>query len=74
MDRYSVGAYLLECVKDAQLILVATGSEVSLAVETAQSLAKEGIKVRFRIERGRISSQWDKEKRRQERFTRLSPF
>jgi transketolase len=30
----------------AQLILVATGSEVSLCVDSAKTLASEGVKVR----------------------------
>ena len=40
------GAYILKDSKDAQAILIATGSEVSLALEVQKSLAAEGIAVR----------------------------
>ncbi|RCH90724.1 Transketolase [Rhizopus stolonifer] len=40
------GGYVLQDAENAQLILVATGSEVSLAVEAAQQLAAEGIPTR----------------------------
>ncbi len=40
------GAYVLKDVKDPQAILIATGSEVSLAVEVQKALAAEGVAVR----------------------------
>ena len=40
------GAYILKDSKNAQAILIATGSEVSLALEVQKSLAAEGIAVR----------------------------
>jgi transketolase len=42
----SKGAYVLEDAASPQLILLATGSEVSLALGAAKLLAGEGIKVR----------------------------
>jgi pyruvate dehydrogenase complex dehydrogenase (E1) component len=41
------GAYVLRDAKDAALTFIATGSEVSLAVETADALAKEGVVARI---------------------------
>lgn len=41
------GGYLLRDVADPDLTLVANGSEVSLAVEVADKLAKEGIEARI---------------------------
>ena len=40
------GGYVLNDVADAQAILIATGSEVELAVAAASALASEGINVR----------------------------
>jgi transketolase len=40
------GGYVLRDAKDAQAILLATGSEVELAVKAAEALAGEGIAVR----------------------------
>ncbi len=40
------GAYVLRDAADAKAVIVATGSEVSLAVEAAQSLAAKGIAAR----------------------------
>jgi transketolase len=42
----SHGAYVLEDVADPQVVLIATGSEVSLVVEAAKLLAGEGIRAR----------------------------
>jgi transketolase len=42
----SKGAYVLEDVADPQLVLMGTGSEVSVVVEAAKLLAAEGIRVR----------------------------
>ena len=42
----SKGAYVLEDVKDPQVILIGTGSEVWPAVDGARQLAAEGIRVR----------------------------
>ncbi|WP_311481567.1 transketolase [uncultured Anaerococcus sp.] len=40
------GAYIIKDVQKPELILIATGSEVSLALECAEELEKEGKKVR----------------------------
>jgi transketolase len=40
------GAYVLKDAKDAKVILLATGSEVDLAVKAAEALAAEGIGAR----------------------------
>ena len=40
------GAYILKDAKDAKAILIATGSEVSLALEVQKALAGDGIAVR----------------------------
>ena len=40
------GAYVLEDVADPKLILIATGSEVSVALSAAKLLAADGIKTR----------------------------
>ena len=40
------GAYILKDSPNAQVIVIATGSEVSLALEVQEALAKEGIHVR----------------------------
>ena len=46
-DGLSKGAYVISSEqKEAQLIIVATGSEVSLAIEAQQSLLKNGYDVR----------------------------
>jgi transketolase len=46
-DGVARGAYILkEASKSPQLILMATGSEVSLAVESAQALEESGIATR----------------------------
>jgi transketolase len=45
-DNVSKGAYILNDVKDPQVILIATGSEVSLAVESAKLLETNGIRAR----------------------------
>ena len=45
-DNVSKGAYILNDVKDPQVILIATGSEVSLAVESANLLETNGIRAR----------------------------
>ncbi|WP_038495800.1 transketolase [Janthinobacterium agaricidamnosum] len=42
----SRGGYVLQDVADAQVILIATGSEVELAVAAASALASEGIAAR----------------------------
>jgi len=43
----SKGAYILQdCIGDPQVILMGTGSEVELATTAADTLSKEGIKVR----------------------------
>lgn len=40
------GAYVLRDAKDPQVILMGSGSEVHLALEAAETLAKEGIRAR----------------------------
>lgn len=40
------GAYVLKDSENAQVILIASGSEVSLALDSAEALAKEGIAAR----------------------------
>lgn len=40
------GAYVLSDADDAQLVLVATGSEVALALEAQKRLAQDGVKAR----------------------------
>ena len=40
------GAYILKDAPNAQVIVIATGSEVSLALQVQEELAKEGIHVR----------------------------
>lgn len=40
------GAYVIQDVPDATLLLVASGSEVSLALDSAKALAEKGIKAR----------------------------
>ncbi len=40
------GAYVLKDVNNPQVVLMATGSEVAIAVNTADALEKEGIRVR----------------------------
>jgi transketolase len=42
----SKGAYVLQDVENPQLVLIGTGSEVWLAVDTAKLLAAEGIRAR----------------------------
>lgn len=43
----SKGAYAVNEVESPDLIIIATGSELSLAIESATQLEKEGIKVRI---------------------------
>ena len=43
MDR---GAYVLSDDKDFDIVLIATGSEVNLALESAELLRKDGKKIR----------------------------
>ncbi|MBX7212953.1 MAG: transketolase [Thermoflexales bacterium] len=40
------GAYVVQEVEDAQVLLVGTGSEVSLALEAAARLAEQGVRAR----------------------------
>lgn len=42
----SKGAYVISEAKDAKIILIATGSEVNLAIKSQAALAKQGIKAR----------------------------
>jgi transketolase len=45
-SNVSKGAYVLKDAKNPQIILIATGSELSLAVEAALTLESDGISVR----------------------------
>jgi hypothetical protein len=46
VENVSKGAYILKDVQDPHVILIATGSEVSLAIDSAIALESEGIRVR----------------------------
>ncbi|MBY0241050.1 MAG: transketolase [Burkholderiaceae bacterium] len=46
IDNIARGGYVLNDVADAKAILIATGSEVELAIKAASALAAEGIAVR----------------------------
>lgn len=45
-DHVSRGAYALNNISDPDVILIATGSEVSIALEAAEKLAEQNIKAR----------------------------
>ena len=45
-EDFKKGAYVISDIKDFEGILIATGSEVGLAIETQELLLEEGIKVR----------------------------
>lgn len=47
VEKVAFGGYVLECDGNPAVILVATGSEVSLCVEAAKQLRKESIRVRI---------------------------
>jgi transketolase len=64
------GAYILKDLPDPQAILIATGSEVSLAIDAQAALAAEGINVRV------VSApclEWFAEQDKQYRDSVLSP-
>ncbi|KAG9290916.1 hypothetical protein G9A89_011066 [Geosiphon pyriformis] len=46
IEKTLLGGYVLQDVKEAQIILTGTGSEISIAVDASKELAKEGIKAR----------------------------
>ncbi|GAA5971646.1 hypothetical protein JCM11641_000669 [Rhodosporidiobolus odoratus] len=46
IEKANKGGYVLHDVENADLTFVATGSEVSLAVEAAELLSKKGVKAR----------------------------
>lgn len=46
IEKASRGGYVIHDVEDARLILVATGSEVSLAIDAAKDLATQGLPTR----------------------------
>ncbi|KAI7882406.1 transketolase [Lichtheimia hyalospora FSU 10163] len=46
VEAVTKGAYVLQDAENAKVVLVATGSEVSLAVEAAKLLAAEGVPAR----------------------------
>ena len=46
IEKASKGGYIVYDVQDARLILVATGSEVSLAIDSAKKLIEQGIPTR----------------------------
>ncbi len=45
-EDFKKGAYVISDIEDFEGILIATGSEVGLAIDTQELLLKEGIKVR----------------------------
>jgi len=45
-DKVALGAYVLRDAPDAKVIIVATGSEVQLAVKAAEALQAEGVNAR----------------------------
>jgi transketolase len=45
-DGLARGAYVLRDAKDAKVVLIATGSEVALALQASEALEKEGIGAR----------------------------
>lgn len=47
IEKAQKGGYVLQDVESADITLVATGSEVSLAVEAAEVLAKQNLKARI---------------------------
>lgn len=46
IEKASKGGYIVYDVQDARLILVATGSEVSLAIDSAKKLTEQGVPTR----------------------------
>lgn len=44
-EKVAKGAYTIRACENPEIVLLATGSEVSLALETAEVLAKEGVSV-----------------------------
>merc|ERR1711879_986617 len=45
-DEFEKGAYVISDVEDFEGIIIASGSEVGLAIDTQKELLNEGIKVR----------------------------
>lgn len=46
LDNIDKGAYIIKDAENPDLVLIATGSEVALAIETAKTLEEEGKKIR----------------------------
>lgn len=46
LDNIDKGAYIIKDSENPDLVLIATGSEVALAIDTAKSLEEEGKKIR----------------------------
>lgn len=46
LDNIDKGAYIIKDSENPDLVLIATGSEVALAIETSKALEKEGKKIR----------------------------
>jgi len=46
-DNLKYGAYILEDVANAELVLIASGSEVHLIIETSELLKKDNVRVRL---------------------------
>jgi transketolase len=46
VENIAKGAYVLKDAKNAKVVLMATGSEVGLAMQTAQLLEEQGIHAR----------------------------
>lgn len=46
LDNIDKGAYIIKDAENPDLVLIATGSEVALAIETSKALEEEGKKIR----------------------------
>lgn len=46
MEKVALGGYVIQDVEQPDVILVGTGSELGLCVESAKTLAAEGVKAR----------------------------
>lgn len=46
LDNIDKGAYIIKDAENPELVLIATGSEVALALDTAKALEEEGKKIR----------------------------
>ena len=46
VEAIAKGGYVLRDVKDPQAVIIATGSEIAIAVDTAAKLAEQGVRIR----------------------------